>query len=216
MEQVKVEEWNGKNIRFLFIGGEWLAVGKDIAEALGYEKPNNAINKHCDDTPKRGNVCDKLGRSQKMRLITELDIYNLIFNSELPEAKAFKKWVFDLIKSLREQAGLEGYQIFTMTDKQHQKDAMDKIKDLKPHAKSFDYINANKLANEVVRKMYGLDKGVKKGDFNLKQLESRKAVMDIITSVTELKTKNKSDISVRATVLAMFDNSGNKANLAAN
>lgn len=216
MEQVKVEEWNGKNIRFLFIDGEWLAVGKDIAEALGYEKPNNAINKHCDDTPKRGNVCDKLGRSQKMRLITELDIYNLIFNSELPEAKTFKKWVFDLIKSLREQAGLEGYQIFTMTDKQHQKDAMDKIKDLKPNAKSFDYINANKLANEVVRKMYGLDKGVKKGDFNLKQLESRKAVMDIITSVTELKTKNKSDISVRATVLAMFDNSGNKANLAAN
>lgn len=216
MEQVKVEEWNGKNIRFLFIDGEWLAVGKDIAEALGYEKPNNAINKHCDDTPKRGNVCDKLGRSQKMRLITELDIYNLIFNSELPEAKTFKKWVFGLIKSLREQAGLEGYQIFTMTDKQHQKDAMDKIKDLKPNAKSFDYINANKLANEVVQRMYGLDKGVKKHDFNLKQLESRKAVMDIITSVTELKTKNKSDISVRATVLAMFENSGNKATLTAN
>lgn len=216
MEQVKVEEWNGKNIRFLFIDGEWLAVGKDITKALGYKDSVNAIKQHCEGVAKHHPIKDRMNRDRKTRVITELDIYNLIFNSELPEAKTFKKWVFDLIKSLREQAGLEGYQIFTMTDKQHQKDAMDKIKDLKPNAKSFDYINANKLANEVVRKMYGLDKGVKKGDFNLKQLESRKAVMDIITSVTELKTKNKSDISVRATVLAMFDNSGNKANLAAN
>lgn len=215
MEQVKVEEWNGKSIRFLFIDGEWLAVGKDVAEALGYEDATRAIRQHCKERAKRTPLLTD-GGNQKVRVITEKEIYRLIMRSNLPEAEKFQDWVFDLIKSLREQAGLEGYQIFTMTDKQYQKEAMDKIKDLKPNAKSFDYINANKLANEVVQKMYGLDKGVKKGDFNLKQLESRKAVMDIITSVTELKTKNKSDISVRSTVLAMFENSGNKATLTTN
>lgn len=34
---MKIEEWNGFDIRFVERDGEWWAVGKDVATALGYK-----------------------------------------------------------------------------------------------------------------------------------------------------------------------------------
>ena len=81
-------------IRVLEIEGEPWFVGADIAGALGYEKPRNALLKHVDgdDALKRG-IIDSMGRTQQTTLINESGLYSLILSSKLPSAKRFKRWV---------------------------------------------------------------------------------------------------------------------------
>ena len=81
-------------IRTTVIDGEPWFVGNDVARALGYEKPLNAISTHVDDgdTLKQG-VIDSLGRNQQTTVINESGLYALIFGSRLDSAKQFKRWV---------------------------------------------------------------------------------------------------------------------------
>ncbi|MDE5977303.1 MAG: hypothetical protein K2G70_02395 [Turicibacter sp.] len=71
-------------------------VGNDVAKALGYVKPNNAVNNHCKHaTLKQGIITDSLGRLQDALVIPEGDVYRLISKSKLPGAEKFESWVFD-------------------------------------------------------------------------------------------------------------------------
>ena len=81
-------------IRTTEINGEPYFVGKDVAEALGYEKPRNAIAQHVDpdDALKQG-LTDSLGREQEAIFINESGVYALVFSSKLPKAREFKHWV---------------------------------------------------------------------------------------------------------------------------
>ena len=69
-------------------------VGKDVAQALGYAKPLNALSTHVDedDSLKQG-LIDSKGRYQTAIFINESGLYSLILSSKLPQAKAFKRWV---------------------------------------------------------------------------------------------------------------------------
>ena len=83
-------------IRVIEIEGKAHFVGNDIAKALGYIKPNNAVNNHCKHaTLKQGIITDSLGRSQDALVIPEGDVYRLISKSKLPQAEKFESWVFD-------------------------------------------------------------------------------------------------------------------------
>lgn len=86
--------------------GRILFCGKDVAKALGYAKPNNAINSHCKgDTRKRG-IIDSLGRTQEAVFITEPDLYRLITHSKLPTAEKFERWVFEeVLPAIRRTGG---------------------------------------------------------------------------------------------------------------
>ena len=81
-------------VRAVEIGGEPFLVGRDVAERLGYAKPQNAIATHIDedDTLKQG-ITDSLGRRQQTIVINESGLYSLILSSKLPSAKKFKRWV---------------------------------------------------------------------------------------------------------------------------
>ena len=74
-------------------GQPWL-VGKDIAEALGYAKPQNAIARHVDtEDQKVAPIQGTPGGEQAMLIINESGLYSLILSSKMPKAKAFKHWV---------------------------------------------------------------------------------------------------------------------------
>jgi prophage antirepressor-like protein len=77
-------------------------VAKDVAEALGYANTKEAVNEHCKGVAKRYPL-KTAGGKQQVSIISEKDIYRLIFRSRLPEAEAFQVWVFDIIKRLREE-----------------------------------------------------------------------------------------------------------------
>lgn len=82
------------DIRTVTIDNEPWFVGKDVATALGYAKPLNALSAHVekDDSLKQG-ITDSLGREQETIFINESGLYALIFGSKLESAKRFKHWV---------------------------------------------------------------------------------------------------------------------------
>ena len=76
--------------------GKVLFCGKDIAAALGYAKPYDALVAHCRCTVKRGIPHPQSPTKEiEMTFIPEGDVYRLICNSKLPSAEKFEHWVFD-------------------------------------------------------------------------------------------------------------------------
>lgn len=89
-------------VRTIDENGKIYFCGRDVAMALGYEKPNNAINSHCriEGTLKRGTLTN--GGNQTLVFIDEGNLYRLITHSKLPEAEKFENWVFDeVLPSIR-------------------------------------------------------------------------------------------------------------------
>ncbi len=69
-------------------------VGRDIATALGYAKPENAIGAHVDDEDKNTvTIRDGVQGNPNTTVINESGLYSLILSSRLPAAKRFKRWV---------------------------------------------------------------------------------------------------------------------------
>lgn len=88
-------------VRTLEEDGRTLFCGSDVAKALGYKRPNDAINAHCRGTVKR-RITDTIGREQETNFIPEGDIYRLAARSELPGAEEFERWIFDeVLPSIR-------------------------------------------------------------------------------------------------------------------
>lgn len=80
-------------IRTAEINGKPYFVGIDVAKALGYNNPRDAVSRHCKgvvkhDTPTSSGV-------QLMSYINEGDLYRLIMKSKLPSAEKFESWVMD-------------------------------------------------------------------------------------------------------------------------
>jgi len=182
----QTEIWNGCPIRFVEKEpGDWWAVGIDVAKALGYAKPSKAIGDHCDGALTWG-VADALGRDQATKIIHELDIYNIIFEAAKQsrsktvkeKAKAFKMWVFGILKTLREASGLEGFQIFRMLDAEHQKDAHRRLYEGMQAAVRVDFIKANTIANKAVSNIYGFPRMIKKGEMTPEMLVRREPILD--------------------------------------
>ncbi len=82
-------------------GGIWF-VGKDVAEALGYSNPSNAVISHVDDEDKLRTQIKYAGQNREVSIINESGLYSLVLSSKLPKAKAFKRWITsEVIPSIR-------------------------------------------------------------------------------------------------------------------
>lgn len=91
-------------VRAVEIDGEPWFVGKDVAEALGYVKPENAIANHVDDEDKTTTLIQGTGSNYKSKavIINESGLYSLVLSSKLPSAKKFKRWVTsEVLPSIR-------------------------------------------------------------------------------------------------------------------
>lgn len=81
------------SVRSLTIDGDPWFVGKDIAVALGYEKPTDAVRKHIDDEDRGISKMETPSGMQDTTIINESGMYSLILSSKLPSAKRFKRWI---------------------------------------------------------------------------------------------------------------------------
>lgn len=83
------------SIRRVEIDGEYWLSGKDVAQALGYAKPENALSAHVDDEDKTTTLVQGTGSNYKSKatVINESGLYSLVLSSKLPSAKKFKRWV---------------------------------------------------------------------------------------------------------------------------
>lgn len=85
--------FDNNQVRTLLINNKPYFVGYDVAEALGYSKPRNAISTHCKGALKQGVLTD--GGKQEMLVIPEGDVFRLIIKSKLEKAQKFESWVMD-------------------------------------------------------------------------------------------------------------------------
>lgn len=174
----RVENWMNHEIRFVEkVPGEWWAVLSDVATALDL-KAFKVKQRLSDDLLSKYTVEDTLGRQQEMLIVNEYGIYETVFESRKKEAKEFKRWVFDMLKALRQSTGLEGFQVFRMLDKEHQKEAMAKLQESIHQPTKRHYIKANTIADKAVSSKFGYPKMMKKEDMSPDMLVARQPILD--------------------------------------
>ncbi len=92
-------------VRTVVVDGEPWFSGTDVAKALGYAKPQDAVARHCKHSVKHG-VPVGNGNSVEMNFISESDLYRLTMKSQLPSAEKFSDWVVeDVLPSIRKNGG---------------------------------------------------------------------------------------------------------------
>ena len=84
-----------------------LFVARDVATVLGYVRTTDAINQHCKGAVVYRPISTK-GGTQEMRVITEPDVYRLVFGSKLETAERFQDWVFsEVLPQIRRTGAYE-------------------------------------------------------------------------------------------------------------
>jgi prophage antirepressor-like protein len=197
--KIRTEIWAGHEIRFVEKGGEWWAVLKDVTDALelGTREVNRRLS---DDVLSKHHIPDSLGRLQEMLIVSEYGIYEAVFESRKKEAKEFKRWVYEMLKTLRKASGLEGFQIFRMLDKEHQKEVMTKLNNSLRKPSRIDFIKANTIANKAISLKYGYPRMLKKENMTPEMLVDRQSLLEDTVNLMSLIDKYGLEISVSKTI----------------
>ena len=129
---MRIENWCGHEIRFIEKDGEWWAILKDICSALNLR--SNKVSERLDpdmldsvkidvseldskDIRSRGE-----NKTRWMLVVNEAGIYETIFASRKLEARKFRRWSSTVLRRLRQEVGLQGYEVMKMMHKEVQED----------------------------------------------------------------------------------------------
>lgn len=90
-----------QQVRTVTIDGEPYFVAADVCSCLSISNNRDAVAR-LDDDEKLMSVIPTLAQGRNMTLVNESGLYNLIFQSRKPEAKAFRKWITsEVLPSIR-------------------------------------------------------------------------------------------------------------------
>ena len=104
MNELKLLQYEGSEIRTLQKDNETCWVLKDVCKVLGVTSPNKVVSRLDEDEVTLIPLTDRLGRKQKTTIITESGLYNVILRSDKPVAKKFRRWVtHEVLPSIRRQ-----------------------------------------------------------------------------------------------------------------
>lgn len=126
---IRIEKWQGRQIRFVDVNGEYWAILKDLCDALGLKTFN--VKSRLDGTMCK-NVSVEVDENtfRKTVVVNELGIYQILFTSRRPEAEQLKRWTGTVLQRLRKHVGLQSYEIMRMTEKEVQDDIDHMLDDL--------------------------------------------------------------------------------------
>lgn len=170
-------------VRVIEEDGKPLFCASDVAKALGYSKPENAVPRHCRCTLKRGIPHPQSpNKTIEVTFVPEGDVYRLIVGSQLPTAEKFEHWVFDdVLPTIRKTGGYLG-NVEGMSDleilgrammiyKRTVEEQNKQIEEMKPKAEFADRVTKS-TDNILMRQMAKLlcDKGYSIGEKRLYQL----------------------------------------------
>lgn len=121
---MKIENWCGYNIRFIEQDGEWWAILKDICDALKLRTwgvsnrldPDMLIKVNVSDLSSNEVRSRGENKTRQMLAVNEIGIYEALFASKRLEARKFRRWSAEVMKKLRSNVGLEGYEVMKMTE----------------------------------------------------------------------------------------------------
>lgn len=107
--QVFYNEESNVNIRMEEINNQAWFIAKDVCTALELSEVSNTV-KRLDDDEKLTRTVFVSGQGREMWFINESGLYNLIFQSRKPEARAFRKWVTnEVLPSIRRTGSYTGH-----------------------------------------------------------------------------------------------------------
>lgn len=78
-------------VRIVAANDEPWFIGRDVAQALGYHNPADALTRHVDGEDKDTIVC----HDANVTVINESGLYSLVVFSKHRDAKKFHKWIMD-------------------------------------------------------------------------------------------------------------------------
>lgn len=121
---MKIENWCGYNIRFIEQDGEWWAILKDICDALKLKTwhiserldPDMLIKINVSDLGSNEVRSRGQNKTRQMLAVNEIGIYEALYASRRLEARKFRRWSAEVMKKLRSNVGLEGYEVMKMTE----------------------------------------------------------------------------------------------------
>ncbi len=149
MNQVQIfknEEFG--QVRTIEIDGKPYFMASDVAKALGYARPNDAIQQHCRATVKYRIPIS--GKMQDVNFIGEGDMYRLITHSKLESAEHFESWVFDeVLPTLRKTGSYE-----MSKQKEDKKEKLPSVNQMVKNIKSALHdagVDSKYIAAEIVR-----------------------------------------------------------------
>ena len=202
--KIRTETWLGHEVRFVEVNhGDWWGAATDIATALDYHRVDSMLRK-VKPNQKGTHLMSTQGGEQEVSIISEAGIYRVIMRSRKKEAEDFQDWVFDILKTLRKSDGLEGFQVFRMLDKEHQRGAMARLNANLAKPVQVDFIKANQIANKAVSNMFGYPKMVKKADMTPEMLVPRQEILDETVNLMAVREKFKLDLAVSKTVYERY------------
>lgn len=107
LPQAFVFNASNQQVRIVIINGEPFFIAKDVCDILQLTDVSKSVSKLEEDE----RLVRKLfvsGQNRDVTLVNESGLYNLIFRSYKPEAKAFRKWVTsEVLPSLRKTGTYE-------------------------------------------------------------------------------------------------------------
>lgn len=198
MIQIKLfESEEFGNIRTATIDGVPWFVGADVAIALGYINPRDALAKHVDAEDRGVAKCDTLGGIQTLSIINESGIYSLIMSSKLPSGKRFKRWVTsEVLPALRKGAGLEAIEALKMLSRENQKRGNAALYAAIPDIDRATYCKAASITGKEIANRMGLDKRIPKADVPPEFLSEYDSVFSDVTHLMVLNERYGLGLSV--------------------
>ena len=129
---MRIENWQGHDIRFVEVSGEWYAILKDICDALDL-RTDGVVQRLDSDMMTRVKVetsdptstVDRSRGENKTRwmvAVNEIGVYEALFASRRLEARQLRRWTATVLQKLRTHVGLQGYEVMRMTETEVQED----------------------------------------------------------------------------------------------
>ena len=90
--EVKSFNFDNSEIRTVVLNDQPYFVGKDVCDSLGIKSHRDSL-KALDSDERRESEIPTPGGKQNLVVVNESGLYHLIFRSNKPEARRFRKWV---------------------------------------------------------------------------------------------------------------------------
>jgi len=114
-----------EKVNILQINNQPWFIAKDICNILSIKDTHRAVSGLDEDERQILTGVDSKGKNNKMTFVNESGLYNLIFRSNKPEAKVFRKWVTnEVLPALRKQGNYhiaDAGKMVTISERRKQK-----------------------------------------------------------------------------------------------
>lgn len=132
---------NCQQMQSTFHLNEPWVVAVDVCQILGLQNPTKALES-LDDDEKLTLPLVRAGQKREVNCINESGLYNLIFKSRKPEAKAFRKWVTsEVLPTIRKKG------IYAMNNNRYSDNYLD-LRDVPTFYTTLNNFSVTTITNE--------------------------------------------------------------------